>query len=105
MSSHSKASGSANTVAASSNETPCFSKFPDAFRESQVNTIYVYTINKTIRPRKNHALRILIGLSVRLWKLVIFDRLTSILAGSIKILARAAFTACANKAGTIRAIE
>jgi len=44
-SSHSSASGSAKTVAASSKETPCFSRFLVAFRASQVNTIYVYTIN------------------------------------------------------------
>jgi hypothetical protein len=40
-----------------------------------------------------------------LWKLDSFDWLTSILAGSIKILTRAGSTACATKAGTIRAQE
>ena len=44
QSSHSSASGSANTVAASSKEMPCFSRFRAAFRASQANTIYVYTI-------------------------------------------------------------
>src|ERR1700739_2172016 len=43
-SSHSSASGSAKTVTASSKATPCFLKFLVAFRASQVNTIYVYTI-------------------------------------------------------------
>lgn len=37
-SSHWRASGSAKTVAASSKETPCFSRFLVAFLESQVNT-------------------------------------------------------------------
>ena len=40
-----------------------------------------------------------------LWKLLSFDWLTSILTGSIKILARAGSTASANKAGSIRAQE
>lgn len=43
-SSHSSASGSAKTVTASSKATPCFLKFLVAFRASQVNTIYIYTI-------------------------------------------------------------
>ncbi len=37
-SSHSRASGSAKTVAASSKETPCFLRFLVAFPASQVNT-------------------------------------------------------------------
>jgi hypothetical protein len=36
--------GIGKTEAASSNETPCFSRFLAAFRASQADTIYVYTI-------------------------------------------------------------
>ena len=39
------------------------------------------------------------------WKLLAFDRLTSIPTGSIKILARDGVTARAKKAGSIRAQE
>lgn len=45
MSGPSRASGSAKTVAASSNATPCLSRFPLAFFPSHSNTAFQYIQN------------------------------------------------------------
>ena len=82
-SSHSRASGSAKTVVASSNETPCFFRFLAAFRTSQANTIYVYTIINVVYQGADDLEKA--GVRHSLWKLVPRLPLTWIATGSIKI--------------------